>query len=37
MNTKIYESYGDIFTISHGQSQIERGFSINTEVTIENL
>ena len=26
-----------VFTISHGQSQIERGFSINREVTIENL
>ena len=26
-----------VFTISHGQSQIERGYSINKEVTIENL
>ena len=26
-----------VFTISHGQSQIERGFSINKEFTIENL
>ena len=26
-----------IFTISRGQSQIQRGFSINKEVTIENL
>ena len=26
-----------IFTISHGQSKIGKGFSINKEVTIENL
>jgi hypothetical protein len=26
-----------VFTISHGQSQIERGFSINKQVTIEIL
>ena len=25
------------FTLSHGQSQIERGFSINKEIVIENL
>lgn len=25
------------FTISHGQNQIESGFSINKEVTIENF
>ena len=26
-----------IFTLSHGQSQFERGFSINKEIVIENL
>ena len=26
-----------IFTLSHGQSQVERGFSINQEILIENL
>jgi len=26
-----------VFTISHGQSHIERGFSVNKEITIENL
>ena len=26
-----------IFTLSHGQSQVERGFSINNEIVIENL
>ena len=26
-----------IFTLSHGQSQVERGFSINKEIVIENL
>ena len=26
-----------IFTFSHGQSQIERGFSINSELLVENL
>ena len=25
------------FTLSHGQSQVERGFSINKEIVIENL
>ena len=26
-----------VFTLSHGQSQIERGFSINNELVVENL
>ena len=26
-----------IFALSHGQSQVERGFSINKEIVIENL
>ena len=26
-----------LFTLSHGQSQVERGFSINKEIVIENL
>ena len=26
-----------IFTLSYGQSQVERGFSINREIVIENL
>ena len=25
-----------LFTLSHGQSQVERGFSINKEIVIEN-
>ena len=26
-----------IFTLSHGQSQVERGFIINKEIVMENL
>ena len=26
-----------IFTLLHGQSQVERGFSVNKEIVIENL
>ena len=31
------ESFGFIFNLSHGQSQAERGFSINKEILIKNL
>ena len=31
------ESFGFIFNLLHGQSQVERGFSINKEIVIENL
>ena len=26
-----------IFTLSHGQSQVERGFNVNKEILVENL
>ena len=26
-----------IFTLSHGQSQVERGFNVNIEILVENL
>ena len=36
-----YKSMGKvfifIFALSHGQSQVERGFSINKQIVIENL
>ena len=33
----MWEVFIFLFTLSHGQSQVERGFSINKEIVIENL
>ena len=33
----MWKAFIFIFTLSRGQSQVERGFSINKELVIENL
>ena len=33
----MWKVFFSIFTLSHGQSQVERDFSINKEIIIENL
>jgi len=34
---KLWEVFQIIFALSHGQAAVERGFSINNELTVENI
>jgi len=34
---KLWEVFQIIFALSHGQAAVERGFSINNELMVENM
>ena len=34
---KLWEAFQIIFTLSHGQAAVKRGFSINNELLVENM
>ena len=36
-DAKLWESFRIIFTLSHGQPAVERGFSVNSKLLVENL
>ena len=36
-HAKVLEVFRIIFTLSHGQAAVERGFSLNSELLVENL
>ena len=36
-HTKVWEVFRIIFTLSHGQAAVERGFSVNSKLLVENL
>ena len=36
-HSKVWEIFRNIFTLSHGQAEVERGFSGNSELLVENL
>ena len=36
-DAKVWEIFRIIFTFSHGQAAVERGFSVNSKLLIENL
>ena len=36
-HAKVWEVFRIIFTLSHGQAGVERGFSLNSELVVENL
>ena len=36
-HAKVWEVFRIIFTLSHGQAAVERGFSVNSELLVENL
>ena len=35
--TKVWEVFRIIFSLLHGQAAVERGFSVNSELLVENL
>ena len=37
LNFKLKKVLKIVLTLSHGQAEVERGFSLNKEVTVENL
>ena len=36
-HAKVWEIFRNIFPLSHGQAAVERGFSVNSELLVENL
>ena len=36
-HAKVWESFRIIFTLSHGEAAVEMGFSVNSELLVENL
>ena len=36
-HAKVWEVFKIIFTYSHGQAAVERGFSVNSKLLVENL
>ena len=36
-HAKVWEIFRNIFPILHGQAAVERGFSVNSELLVENL
>ena len=36
-HSKVWEVFRIIFTLSHGQAAVERGFSVNSKLLVENL
>ena len=36
-NAKVWDVFRIIFTLLHGQAAVERGFSVNSKLLVENL